>query len=140
MTEKTTRQLTEDQQVAFQQTLARQAEARGKLTKEFAGRVETDGLVYTLEWAKTYAVQVALADLWMEVSLRHSNPESPVAGDAVAAVQTVRDSVERALLRNFVHSSSTDAFTNAASAAKAEAFARFHEQAESLLKFLTTDS
>ena len=133
----------------FERTLGYQAEHKTRATEKFTESVAKHGVLYTIEWGRQEAETIAQAELWEKV-LYHFNEnqslpvdfdgevsgQAPRVARAVAALRVVLDEVEKQLLRNWVRKSSTDEFSNAVSGARANGFARFHEEATGMVEFL----
>lgn len=136
-----TRKLTAEEKIqAFERQLQFQARRKAQATDDFTEGVVKHGVLYTIEWGRGDVETIAQAELWESVQHAYdaTEGEDKVAG-ATAALLMVLAEVEKQLLRNWVQKNSTDPLANAVSAAKAEAHARFHDEATGLLKHLTAN-
>jgi hypothetical protein len=95
----------------------------------FSDNVEKYGLPYALEWAAGVAVDIYVRDLWMAVLNRVTIHGQTMREALTAQVQYCTEQ----LIRDYVHQSSTSAYSNATAAEKAQAYARFVEQGQGTL-------
>lgn len=127
----------------FRAALDYQTSRHDQAVRDFTENITDRGLLWTLEMAEPLAATLAEADLWNQVKVAWANATTAEDADgqlpaAVASMRMILAEVERQLLRNYVHKSSSDAFVVAVSTARADGFARFHRSATELLDMMTT--
>lgn len=138
MSNQTATQITAKAREDFDQMVAWSVKHGTDSVAKFKTEVaESEDMYHTLQWNAGGAAKAAvLLRLWATVQYQVENPPHAGVGPVEVLQHNIRE-VERQLLANYVVEQSTNQVHNALSQDKAEAFARFHEEASSLLESIT---